>query len=51
MLLLFVGALRGVVAEEAEAFLRAIRRTGDVAEFVSPIADPPPRPSEALAAG
>lgn len=41
MLILFVGALRGAIAEEAQGYLESIRRTGDIAAFVTPIADPP----------
>ena len=43
MLLLIIGAVQGPLAEEAAHYLDTIKRTGDVAAVVSPIADPPRR--------
>lgn len=43
MLMLLIGAVHGALAEEAQRYLETIRRTGDVADFASPMPDPPSR--------
>lgn len=50
MLLLLIGVVHGTLAAEAAHYLAEIKRTGDVATIVSPIADPPRRPREPEAA-